>query len=209
LTHVLCVAFAHANANFIVDDTHPMVKRFQVDTLFSAQNTKALAARFQLYRQSTEEIESALEAAFEPYILGILSELSGVTDEYRKLYIEAQYHLDIAARRLDGLPHPAGKMASRLETMHTTLGKLIDGEIGSAAERANRFMEKNLVRRLRDIWTTNTPTFFHAGGDDSGRNPRDYLVTCFHTVAESYPEIEWFAKLNTHEADLLIKAIKR
>ena len=186
-----------------------MVKRFETKNLFDSSQITNMVQNFGLKRQDTADIQLALQQAFGDYVLAALSEISGSPDEHRQLYLEASFHLQKAARLLNGLPHPAGKMANRLDTMETTLQKLVEGKIGSAAERANRFMEKNLVRKLREIWRNNTPNPFHAGGDDSGKNPRDFIVYCFHVVGQAYPEIEWFGKLNRIEADMLIKAIKR
>ena len=64
---------------------------------------------------------------------------------------------------LEGLPHPAGKTAYRISAMKDTLDKLIEGRGDFSAERATRFVEKNLVRRLRDIWVANTATPFSCG----------------------------------------------
>lgn len=186
-----------------------MVKRFETKNLFSGSQITNLVQNFGLKRQNPADIQSALQQAFGDYILSALSELNGSTDEHRQLYVEASFHLQKAALLLDGLPHPAGKMATRLSNMETTLQKLTEGKIGNAAERANRFMEKNLVRKLREIWRNNTPTPFHTGGDDSGKNPRDFIVYCFHAAGAEYPELEWFNSLNRLEADMLIKAIKR
>ncbi len=186
-----------------------MVKRFETKNLFDSSQITNMVQNFGLKRQEESDIQLALQQAFSDYILSALSEINGSTEEHRQLYIEASFHLQKAERLLDGLPHPAGKMATRLSTMEATLQKLIEGKIGSAAERANRFMEKNLIRKLREIWRNNTPNPFHAGGDDSGKNPRDFIVFCFHVVGTEYPELDWFKRLNRFEADLLIKAIKR
>jgi hypothetical protein len=110
---------------------------------------------------------------------------------------------------LEGLPHPAGKMAYRISTMNGTLEKLIEGRDDFAAERATRFVEKNLVRQLRDIWTANTATPFHSGSDNSGRNPRDFVICCFAAAGNQYPELTWFNSVDDEVADLLIKNIKR
>jgi hypothetical protein len=93
--------------------------------------------------------------------------------------------------------------------MSDTLDKLIEGRSDFSAERATRFVEKNLIRRLRDIWASNTPTPFHAGFDNSGRNPRDFLLICLAAAGEQYPEITWFKSVDEKIADQLIKAIKR
>ena len=86
---------------------------------------------------------------------------------------------------------------------------VLEGGSSFSAERANRFVEKNLVRQLRDIWMANTATPFHMGGDNSGRNPRDFLLCCFKAAGEQYPELSWFDMVDEKIADQLIKSIKR
>jgi hypothetical protein len=164
---------------------------------------------FGLKRMPEEELEAALQKAFSDYVLVSLSELGNQGEDHRKLYIEAEFHMDKSRKLLEGLPHPAGKMAYRLSSMIDTLNKLIEGSNSFSAERATRFVEKNLVRRLRDIWTSSTSTPFYAGDDGWGKSPRDYLLCCFAAAGEKYPELSWFKSVDANIADQLIKSIKR
>lgn len=186
-----------------------MTRTFVLKKLFSPEKITELVHNFGFKRMSTAEIEITIQNAFSDYILSALSELGDDTKNNKKIYIEAAFHMDKARKLLEGMPHPAGKMAYRLNNMMDTLNKLVEGSDNFAAERANRFMEKNLVRRLRDLWVANTATPFHSGGDDSGRNPRDFILLCFAAAAKQYPEIHWFKEVNFTIADLLIKSIKR
>ena len=186
-----------------------MVNRFSLEKLFSPQELEDLVRRFGFKRMSMSEIEDALQKAFTDYILISLSEFSSDTDEARRLYIESQFHLQKASKLLEGLPHPAGKMAYRISTMVDTLNKLVEGQGDFSAERATRFVEKNLVRQLRAIWLSNTSTPFHSGGDGSGRNPRDFLISCFLAAGKKYPELTWFNSVDATIADQLIRSIKR
>ena len=145
---------------------------------------------FGFKRMTKEEFETSLQMAFSDYILLSLSELGGETEDHKRLYLEAQFHLQKSMKLLEGLPHPAGKMAYRISSMNDTLSKLIEGRGDFSAERATRFVEKNLVRQIRDIWTANTATPFHTGSDNSGRNPRDFLLYCFSAAGKQYPEIK-------------------
>lgn len=158
---------------------------------------------------SVDDIESAIQAAFSDYILAALSEVSGDEDNDKRIYSEANYHLIKASKLLEGMPHPAGKMSYRISNMTDTLNKLIEGRLNLGAERANRFMEKNLVRKLRDLWVANTSTPFHPHGDGTGKNPRDFLLQCFAAASHNYPEITWFKAVDNTVADILIKSIKR
>ncbi len=186
-----------------------MANQFQLKKLFSPAEITNMVHNFGFKRMSEEEIDAAIQRAFLDYILAALSEQQNDGEQNKRLYIEAGHHLDKSRKLLAGLPHPAGKMSYRLSKMIDTLNKLIDGRINFASERATRFMEKNLVRRLRDIWHANTSTPFHPNGDNSGRNPRDFLLCCFAAAGHHYPEIIWFNEVDNSIADQLIKSIKR
>ena len=186
-----------------------MVNQFILNKLFSAEDLSRLMETFGFRRMSEDEFEAALQQAFSDYILLSLSELGGEAEDHRRLYIESQFHLHKAMKLLEGLPHPAGKMAYRISAMTDTLDKLIEGRDNFSAERATRFVEKNLVRQLRDIWVANTATPFHAGSDNSGRNPKDFLLYCFAAAGDQYPELTWFKLVDDRVVDQLIKGIKR
>jgi hypothetical protein len=186
-----------------------LVNKFVLKPLFSSEALAQVMANYGFRRMALEEFEAAIQKAFSDYILLSLSELGGEAENHRRLYIESQFHLQKAMKLLESLPHPAGKMAYRLSAMNDTLNKLIEGGSNFSAERANRFVEKNLVRQLRDIWIANTATPFHLGSDNSGRNPRDFLLCCFKAAGEQYPELTWFNMVDEKIADQLIKSIKR
>ncbi len=186
-----------------------MVNKFQLKKLFTREGLTNLVQNYGFKRMSEEEIEFLLQNAFSDYVLVALTEFSGDKEELKKQYLEAIYHIGKAKILLEATPHPAGKMAYRLSKMADTLNKLVEGKDNFAAERASQFMEKNLVRRLRDLWCSNTSTPFHVGGDGSGRNPRDFLLDCFKAAGKHYPEIIWFNEVDHKLADEFIKNIKR
>lgn len=186
-----------------------MTNRFQLKSLFNPEEITILVQNFGFKRMQPPEIEAAIQSAFSDYILAALSEVTGDEDNDKRIYSEANYHLSKASKLLEGMPHPAGKMAYRLSNMVDTLNKLIEGRLNLGAEKAQRFMEKNLVRKLRDIWVSNTSTPFHPYGDGTGKNPRDFILQCFYAAGDRYPEISWFKQVDTTVADLLIKSIKR
>jgi len=186
-----------------------MVTRFTLEKLFDEKELTNLVQNFGFKRMETAEIEHLIQSAFSDYILSALSELGVNQADHQRIYVEATHYLDKASKLLDGMPHPAGKMAYRLMNMKNTLEKVSSGQDNFATDRASRFMEKNLVRRLRDIWIGNTSTPFHSGGDGTGRNPRDFILTCFASAYAHYPDIAWFNEVNPHIADILIKSIKR
>ena len=186
-----------------------MVKNFFVKSLFTNDELEHLKDNFNFRKWSIQELHDGFEKAFHDYILVALSELGDGIQENQKVYIEAGFHIEKASKLLLGMPHPAGKMSLRLKQMQKTLTKLAEGKLDTSAERATRFMEKNLVRRLRDIWTANTSTNFHPGTDGLGKSPQDYLLYCFKAAAKQYPELVWFDQVDRKTADLLIKSIKR
>ncbi len=185
-----------------------MVNRFTLKTLFAPEEIRNLISNFGFRRMPEEEVLAALDQAFSNYILAALTEIGSDPDERKQIYLESSFHLEKASKLLNGMPHPAGKMSFRIRHMLQTLYKLIEGDEFSA-DRATRFMEKNLVRHLRDLWVVNTSTPFHTGSDGSGRNPSDFLVNCFQAAAAQYPEIQWFESIDQNRADQMIKSIKR
>lgn len=185
-----------------------MVKRFNTKKLFSEDDITYFVTNFGLKRMPSEVLGDSLQEVFNDYILLALSEQGEQREDKARVYIEAQYHIAKAAKLLESMPHPAGKMSSRLNNMDDTLAKLIEGD-HFASSRAARFMEKNLVRKIRDVWLINTSTPFHAGVDGSGRNPRDFLLYCFRKAYVQYPEIEWFADVTPSLADSLIKSVRK
>ena len=186
-----------------------MVTRFSLKKLFSEQELTNLVQNFGFLRMSEAEIEHLIQSAFSDYILSALSEIGANQADHQRIYVEAIHYIDKASKLLDGMPHPAGKMSYRLGNMLKTLEKISSGEDSFASDRANRFMELNLVRRLRDIWLANSSTHFHSGGDGTGRNPRDFILTCFTAAYAQYPDIKWFKDVDHSIADQLIKRIKR
>jgi len=186
-----------------------LVNRFKLKTLFAEEALYELINNFGFHRQSSLEIKTSIESAFQDYILSALSEMGDSLEDKKRLYIEASHHIQQASKLLHGMPHPAGKMSYRLDSMNDTLNKLVEGSANFAEERATRFMEKNLIRRLRDIWQTNTSTPFYAGVDSYGHNPREFLLSCMNAAESQYPEIRWFKEVDDKIADQLIKGIKR
>ena len=186
-----------------------LVNKFVVKEIFTQQQLLNVMQTFGFKRMTLDEFKLSIQSAFSDYILLSLSEIGGKSEDHCRLYMEAKFHLQKSVKLLEGLPHPAGKMAYRLSAMNDTLDKLIDGRSDFSAERATRFVEKNLIRRLRDLWTLNTSTPFHAGYDGSGRNPTDFLLICLSNAGEHYPEIKWFKSVDYKIAERLIKSIKR
>lgn len=184
-----------------------MVTTFSVTPLLTAEQAEAMALRFGL-KVPAEHLSEAITDAFSDYILLALSEEIETRQQRDRHYLEAIEHLQSAQELLRGQPHPAGGMVGKLEKMHATLRKVIDNRSEIAEERARRFVELNLVRRLRDVWQRYTNTPFYVGLDGSGRAPHDYLRLCFSAAAAHYPEIAWFNAINDRAIDYMLRAVK-
>jgi hypothetical protein len=93
-------------------------------------------------------MSNELSDVFRDFIILILSENNSYSVEERnKLYNEAIYNLQHASKLLKGMPHPASSMSYKLLKMSDTLKKVTSGN-KKEKSKANRFIEKNLVRSL-------------------------------------------------------------
>lgn len=184
-----------------------MRQPFSVKPLFNVSQSESLALRFGL-KVAPEKLITAIGDSFSDYILLALSEEIETRQQRDQHYQEAIEHLAAAASLLRGQPHPAGGMATKIDKMKSTLRKVIDNQSEIAEERARRFVELNLVRRLRSVWQCYTNTPFYAGLDGSGRSPHDFLRVCFDAAAVQYPEISWFSAINDRAIDFMLRASK-
>ncbi len=182
-----------------------MVNKFQVKKIFSEQRLEEMIQEFAFLNISPESLGNLFQNAFSDYVLSAFSEMSGAIQDHRRLYVEAVYHTKKATKLLRGLPHPAGKMAIRLSAMSDTLEKLANGQQNVDAERATRFLEKNLVRRLKHIWTSHARTSFFDNPDMA----RKYLIVCLNSAGQQYPEIAWLSSVDDKVAETLMKSIRR
>lgn len=190
-----------------------MVKSFALKQLLTLEEVAEMVEIFHFRKRQfdAKELQQALQDVFSDYVFCALDEIGDMNEDKTKIYIEASYHLEKAHKLLEGMPHPAGKMSFRLSSMQNTLSKLIEGNDNFAADRASRFMEKNLIRKLRDFWQLATSQSFRAGnssGKGEGSNPRDFIIYCLQAAAKHYPEIEWFSSMDTKIADSMIRKIR-
>ncbi|WP_317930608.1 hypothetical protein [Halioxenophilus sp. WMMB6] len=185
-----------------------MSPQFAIKPILTATEAAELVLQFGL-RCDTETLLEAITQAFSDYILLAMSEEIESRQLRDQHYTEAIFYLEKAAKLLKGQPHPAGTMASKLDKMRQTLQKVLANESEIAEERAKRFVELNLVRKLRDVWQMYTNTPFYIGLDGSGRSPHDYLATCFRYASAQYPEITWLAAVNDRAIDYMIKVVRR
>ena len=185
-----------------------MINRFELKKIFNEQQLKDVIQDFE-FLGTSQALELSIQNAFSDYIINALSEMSGSTDEHKRLYIEAVYYLQKSQKLLEGLPHPAGKMANRLLAMVSTLNKLASDQQNISAERANRFIEKNLIQRLRHVWECYTKVSFFDSPSQHRFTSREYLMRCLNAAGKQYPEITWLSLADLKSVDSLMRSIKR
>lgn len=185
-----------------------MSSAFSLKPLLSQPEAEEFCANFG-FRGRSCQLQNAINEAFFDYVLLALSEEKESRMLRDQHYQEAIFYLDKAKKLLKGQPHPAGSMAGKLDKMTSTLQKVMANQSDIAEDRAKRFVELNLVRKLRNVWQFNTNTPFYAGDDGSGRSPHNFLYQCFRIASRAYPEISWFAAVNGRAIDYMIKAVRR
>jgi len=185
-----------------------MTPSFAVNDILSLANAEACCRQFG-FKTTAENLQSAINHAFFDYILLALSEEKESRQLRDQHYQEAIFHINKAQKLLIGQPHPAGGMANKLEKMSQTLQKVMANQSEIAEERAKRFVELNLVRKLKAVWQRSTNTPFYVGRDGSDRSPHDFLLRCFHAASQVYPEIVWFSAVNHRAIDYMINAVRR
>ncbi|BFM06438.1 hypothetical protein GCM10025791_10070 [Halioxenophilus aromaticivorans] len=184
-----------------------MGRSFVVKPLMGTDQAEQFALRYG-FKVQPQTLVVSVSDAFSDYIVLALSEQLESRQQRDEHYRQAIEYLQKAQALLRGQPHPAGGMVNKLEKMQLTLDKVIDNRSEVAEERAKRFVELNLVRRLRDVWQRYTNTPFYVGLDGSGRSPHDYLRQCFELALAQYPEIEWLGAVNDRAIDFMLKAIR-
>ena len=185
-----------------------MSKTFKLKLIFNEAKITELVQKYGLKRMSNEELSAELHTIFEDYILIALSELSSSVEERNAAYNEAIWYITKAQKLLAGQPHPAGKMAAKLKDMCNTLNTVIQGEDNNGADRAKRFVEKNLVRKLRQFWQANTAQPFTPDIHFDGHSPVEFILDCFACAGASFPEIEWFDQVDASTASKLIRSTR-
>lgn len=185
-----------------------MSSAFALKTIAEESECASFCAQYG-FRCESSRLQQALNNAFYDYVLLALSEEIETRQQRDRHYQEAVFHLQEATKLLKGQPHPAGNMAPKIAKMAATLQKVITNQSEIAEERAQRFVELNLVRKLRDVWQAYTNTPFYIGFDGSGRSPHDFLRDCFACAARAYPEISWFSAINNRAIDGMIRTIRR
>jgi len=169
-----------------------LVSNFQLKNIFDENYCKLLIINYNFSTNDYEKFSSELSITFRDFIILILSENSSYSIEERnKLYNEAIYNLQHTSKLLQGMPHPASSMSYKLIKMSETLKKVI---IGGKREKsnANRFIEKNLVRKFIAFWDEYNQNKFLTLNKEINYKVCDCFIDCSKKISIIYPELEWF-----------------
>ena len=129
-----------------------MVSTFKLKNIFDDDFCTSMSKKYGFLNIDNNEIRENLENTFKDFIILILSENNAYTlEERNKLYQEAIYNLEHTSKLLKGMPHPASSMSYKLTKMSETLKKVTIGN-KKGKTKANRFIEKNLVRKFIVFW---------------------------------------------------------
>ena len=129
-----------------------MVSTFKLKNIFDDDFCTSMSKKYGFLNIDNNEIRENLENTFKDFIILILSENNAYTlEERNKLYQEAIYSLEHTSKLLKGMPHPASSMSYKLTKMSETLKKVTIGN-KKGKTKANRFIEKNLVRKFIVFW---------------------------------------------------------
>ena len=89
------------------------------------------------------------------------------------------------------MPHPASSMSYKLLKMSETLKKVTSGS-KKEKSKANRFIEKNLIRKFILFWDTYNEKKFLSAENKINYNVCECFLDCSNKISSVYPEIEWF-----------------
>ena len=129
-----------------------MTSTFKLKNIFDEKFCDNLSKKYKFVNSVSKNISESLEKTYTDFIILILSENNTYSiDERNKLYKEAIFNLDHTSKLLKGMPHPASSMSYKLLKMSETLKKVTSGN-KKGKSKANRFIEKNLIRKFIIFW---------------------------------------------------------
>tara|TARA_B100001027_G_scaffold126917_1_gene87671 strand:+ start:165 stop:719 length:555 start_codon:yes stop_codon:yes gene_type:complete len=169
-----------------------LVSTFDLKDIFKNDFCELISKKYNFKKNDSAEIHKDLEETFKDFIILILSENNSYTIEERnKLYNEAIFNLQQTSKLLQGMPHPASSMSYKLLKMAETLKKVT---FGSKKEKtkANRFIEKNLVRKFIVFWNKYNDNKFLSKEDKINYLICECFMDCSQEVHRNFPDIEWF-----------------
>ncbi len=187
-----------------------MAQRFSLKPLFSDAQAKLALEQFSIGLDTHQYCEAIQEAFFDYTLLALNEVAIESLEERNRLFVEAQAHLKQASNLLRGQQHPAGPMALKIDKFVKTLQVVVEGRHTPAKEKAMRFVEKNLGRKLKQFWLQQSKLPFGPGSIKSnmGNNVTAFFKLCFEQASKAYPEIDWFAYHDESSINRLISSIR-
>ncbi|MAW48646.1 MAG: hypothetical protein CMQ85_00860 [Gammaproteobacteria bacterium] len=169
-----------------------MTSTFQLKDIFDDSFYNLLCEKYNFNAEYKANISKEISNVFRDFIILILSENNSYSVEERnRLYNEAIYNLQHTSKLLKGMPHPASSMSYKLLKMSETLKKVTSGS-KKEKSKANRFIEKNLIRKFILFWDTYNEKKFLSAENKINYNVCECFLDCSNKISSVYPEIEWF-----------------
>ena len=169
-----------------------LTSTFKLKNIFDEAFCNNLVKKYKFENRPSKNLSESLEKTFTDFIILILSENNTYSiDERNKLYKEAIFNLDHTSKLLKGMPHPASSMSYKLLKMSETLKKVTSGN-KKGKSKANRFIEKNLIRKFIIFWDENSGEKFLAPEGKINYETCECFYECSKKISQVYPEIEWF-----------------
>lgn len=184
-----------------------MVTTFELKGSFNDSFCKLISEKYYFKKYNCLEIREDLENTFRDFIILILSENNSYTIEERnKLYNEAIFNLQQTSKLLKGMPHPASSMSYKLLKMSETLKKVTFGS-KKEKSKANRFIEKNLIRKFIVFWNKHSDTKFLTQENEINYKVCECFIDCSKELYKKFPDIEWFKDCETEFVESLFENI--
>ncbi len=169
-----------------------MVSTFVLKDIFDREFCESLIKKYGFENNDYQKISNELSNTFKDFIILILSENNSYSVEERnKLYNEAIFNLQHTSKLLQGMPHPASSMSYKLLKMSETLKKVTSGN-KKEKTNANRFIEKNLIRKFILFWDKYSNEKYLKTDKKINYNTCKCFLDCSKKISIIYPEIEWF-----------------
>tara|TARA_B110000003_G_scaffold223863_1_gene224364 strand:+ start:115 stop:669 length:555 start_codon:yes stop_codon:yes gene_type:complete len=169
-----------------------LVSAFELKDIFNDDFCELISKKYNFKENDNEEMRRDLEDTFKDFIILILSENNSYTlEERNKLYNEAIFNLQQASKLLKGMPHPASSMSYKLIKMSETLKKVTYGN-KKEKTKANRFIEKNLIRKFIVLWNKYSSCKFLSEENKINYEVCKCFMECSKEVHRRFPDIEWF-----------------
>jgi len=169
-----------------------LTSTFKLKNIFDEKFCDNLSKKYKFVNSVSKNISESLEKTYTDFIILILSENNTYSiDERNKLYKEAIFNLDHTSKLLKGMPHPASSMSYKLLKMSETLKKVTSGN-KKGKSKANRFIEKNLIRKFIIFWDQHSDEKFLSTDEKINYKTCECFYECSKKISQVYPEIEWF-----------------